>query len=303
MYLAGMSSHAQPRLLVTGASGFLGWNVATFPQHDWEIVGLTGRHTVTLPGVRTVAGDLTDFAAIKACLAELRPQAVLHLAALADPNLCQTRPDESYRVNVAASVNLAGLCADAGIPCVFTSTDLVFDGRQAPYAESASPAPVSLYGEHKLLAEQEMRLRHPQLIVCRVPLMYGNPGPVARSFLQPLAAALREGREVRLFTDEFRTPVCARDAAAGLVLALRERVPLLHLGGPLRVSRFEFGALLAYCIGADRRLLVASRQADVTMPAPRPPDVSLDSTRAFALGYRPAAVAGALRALMTPLSR
>jgi dTDP-4-dehydrorhamnose reductase len=154
------------------------------------------------------------------------------------------------------------------------------------------------------MAEIEMRQRCPGLIVCRMPLMYGQPGPGGRNFMGSLAAALREGREVRLFVDEFRSVVCASDAAAGLFLALDKRPALLHLGGRERVSRYEFGALLAACLGADPRLLVPSHQADVSMPAARPPDVSLDSSRAFGLGYDPAPVRESLsRLLAAPAGR
>jgi len=154
-----------------------------------------------------------------------------------------------------------------------------------------------------------------------MPLMYGEPGPAAKSFVQPLLAALREEREVRLFTDEFRTPVSGRDAAAGLLLALGKNGELqpannefstrnsefgissapgllLHLGGRERLSRYEMGQILAKAAGAPEQLLVKCRQADVAMPAARPPDVSLDSRRANLLGYAPAAFADEVRALL-----
>ena len=276
----------------------MGWNVGRARPDGWRITGVAGAHPVEVPGVTVRRCDLTRYADLKELFREVRPDAVLHAAALSDPNRCQQEPELSRRVNLEASVTLAGLCGDAGIPCVFTSTDLVFDGQQAPYAEDAAPCPVNRYGEHKMLAEIAMRERGPRLCVCRLPLMYGNPGPVAKSFLQPLAAALRAGRPAKLFTDEFRTPADARDVAVGLFLALDALPPLLHLGGPERLSRFEFGRLVAELVGAERTLVQGCRQTEVPMAAARPPDVALDSRRAFALGYAPAAPKAALPRLL-----
>ncbi|MFA5205774.1 MAG: NAD(P)-dependent oxidoreductase [Lentisphaeria bacterium] len=289
------------RLLLTGASGFLGWQVAGHAQDEWEIVGVACRHPVPLPrGLTSVTTDLTDGAAVRRLFAGVRPDAVLHLAALADPNACQREPERSRAVNVTASVTLAEACAAAGIPCVFASTDLVFDGRHAPYDEAAAAAPRNLYGEHKLLAEKEMRLRCPQLTVCRLPLMYGPPGPAAPGFVATALAAWRAGQPVRLFTDEFRTPALTADVAAGLFLALRERPAVLHLGGPERLSRHAFGLILAQLAGVDPTLVQPCRQADIPMAAPRPADVSLDSRRAFTLGYHPRPASEALRTLLGP---
>ena len=315
---------AKQRLLITGASGFLGWNLCrAATAAGWSVIGAVNRHRLQLPGgAQSARMDLTDWDGLKELIDFARPSAVIHAAALADPNSCAQEPDVSRRINLEASINLAGLCADYTIPLLFTSTDLVFDGRGgAPYAESAPANPACLYGEHKLLAEIGMRERWPAVTVCRLPLMYGEPGPAAKSFVQPLLAALREEREVRLFTDEFRTPVSGRDAAAGLLLALgqndqlrraddesadRPSPPatpdapglLLHLGGPERLSRHEMGQLIARAAGAPERLLLKCRQTDIAMPAARPPDVSLDSRRARLLGYHPAAFAAEVTALL-----
>ena len=312
------------RLLITGASGFLGWNLCrAATAAGWSVIGCVHRHRIELPGGALSARfDLTDWDGMKELIDFARPSAVIHAAALADPNTCAKEPDASCKINLDASINLAGICADYTIPLLFVSTDLVFDGRGgAPYAESATANPVCLYGEHKLRAERGMRERWPSVTICRMPLMYGEPGPAAKSFVQPLLAALREEREVRLFTDEFRTPVSGRDAAAGLLLALGKNgefqpandefgtrnstfgissAPglLLHLGGQERLSRYEMGQILAKAAGAPEQLLVKCRQADVAMPAARPPDVSLDSRRATLLGYAPATFADEVRALL-----
>lgn len=282
-----MKSEIRKKLLVTGVSGFLGWNVGQVAQSQWEVYGTYYTHFVQLPGVQCVPLDLTDGAALKALFCQIQPSAVIHTAAQSSPNVCQIEPANSYEINVTASWNLAELCTEAGIPCVFTSTDLVFDGLNAPYAETASVSPVSRYGEQKVLAESGMLARCSQVAVCRMPLMFGVPSPTSGSFIQPFLERLRSGQSLSLFMDEFRTPVSGKTAAEGLLLALEKQVRgYLHLGGRERVSRYEFGQIMAEVLEIPLTQITGCRQQDVKMPAPRPPDVSLDSRLARSLGYQ-----------------
>ncbi len=285
------------KLLVTGASGFLGWNLCQLAQQQWDVYGTYFSKTVEIPGVNLIKIDLRDFQELKRLFNEIQPDAVIHTAAQSSPNYCQTYPEESYSINVTASCNLAGLSADYGIPCAFTSTDLVFDGLNAPYKETDPVCPVSLYGQQKVQAEQGMLERYPKVAVCRMPLMFGIAPPTATSFIQPFIKTLREGKELRLFTDEFRTPVSGTTAAKGLLLALENVEGLLHLGGKERMSRYDFGRLMVDVLELPQENLKACKQKDVPMAASRPPDVSLDSSKAFALGYEPVSLGEELEAL------
>lgn len=291
------------RLLVTGASGFLGWNVCAAAGAAWEVVGVVHAHPVPIPGARTVACDLTRPGAADQLLREARPDAVIHAAAAAQPEYCQREPEAARRINLEATLELAGRAAAAGIPFLFTSTDLVFDGRRPPYREEDPVSPVSVYGEQKAAAEAGVLARHPGGLVCRMPLMFGDPGPAAQSFLQGWLAALEGDRELALFVDEIRTPVSGRTAAAGLLHLLGRATGILHLGGRTRISRHALGLLLAELLGANPGRIRPVRQAEVATAAPRPPDVSLESGRAYALGYDPPPLREDLRRSLAALGR
>lgn len=286
------------RLLVTGASGFLGWNVCALAVDEWEVVGVVNRNRIDIPGGGTVACDLTDNDALVRLFSQAKPSCVIHCAAASKPNFCEQHRELSRRINVDSAVVIADLCARQRIRCAFTSTDLVFDGEHAPYRESSATGPVNVYGAQKAEAERLMLQAWPRTAVCRMPLMFGRPSPVSASFLQPMIAALREGTELRLFADEFRTPVSGHIAAAGLLLALDKVEGVVHLGGRERLSRHTFGKKLCRILGTDEKLLVPSGQADVPMAAPRPRDVSLDSSVAYGLGYDPPGLEDELRACL-----
>ena len=286
------------KLLVTGASGFLGFNVCRVKKPEWEIVGTSNRHPVGLAGVRMLTADLTDPRQLASVFQEVEPRAVIHAAAASNLDWCQVNRRESHAINVEAPVNIARLCAELCVPYVFVSSDMVFDGISPPYREADLVSPLNVYGEQKALAEELVRREYPRAAVCRLPLMFGDPGSAASTFIQPMLDAMKNGRELRLFTDEFRTPVSGRSAVEGLFLALEKVRGIIHLGGRERISRYEFGLLLKRLSGFADAKLVPCLQKDVKTAAPRPADVSLASDKAFELGFQPGGLEAEVKNLL-----
>jgi len=247
-----------------------------------------------MDGVDAIQADIGDVRAVRNVFSRVRPDAVIHCAAISQPNECEKNPALSHSVNVGAACAIAGLCAERRCACVFTSTDQVFDGEHAPYDENAAVAPLHHYGRQKAEAERRMRELYPATTICRLPLMFGPPSPSSHGFFQSFIAALKMGDRIRLFTDEIRTPAFSECVARGIFLSLRYPAAVLHLGGRERLSRYEFGLLMCEAFGLNKNLIVPSLRADVPLPAPRPRDLSLDSTRAYALGYNPCHIREAL---------
>ncbi|MBI5593620.1 MAG: NAD(P)-dependent oxidoreductase [Deltaproteobacteria bacterium] len=272
------------KLLVTGAGGFLGSAVCQAASAMWQVYGVVFSHAAPLNPHAVFRADLTRQQEVRRVMDAVLPHAVIHTAAMADPNICQTHPAQSRKINVDAAVFIARWCADHDIPMVFTSSDLVFDGRNAPYRESDPVNPVSLYGEQKVRAEAEILRVHPEAAVCRMSLMFGDK-PSAR--YQPPAILLKQGQKIRLFVDEVRTPLDVYTAAEGILLALGKSSGLLHLGGAERISRYQFGRLLAEVLNIASDAIEPCLQKDIPMAAPRPADVSLNIEVARGLGFAP----------------
>lgn len=273
------------KILVTGASGFLGWNLCQVARSDWEVHGSYYQQPIEISGVALHQINLTDPDAVRRTIDLISPDAIIHTAAASSPNFCQANPALSYQINVTASQRLAEICDEAKIPFVFTSTDLVFDGTQPPYLETDPVSPINLYGEQKVAAEQAILAAYPHTSIFRMPLMFGMAPPTATSFIQPWLQALKMGKNLQLFVDEYRTPVSAVTASTGLLLAIETSPGIIHLGGKERISRYEFGKLLAEVFGLDLSLLQPIYQRDLQMIAPRAADVSLNSNKAIKLGY------------------
>jgi dTDP-4-dehydrorhamnose reductase len=267
------------RYLVTGASGQLGgYLLRELHGRGSVVVAWSGSRRGELFGVPLQPVDLADPDAVAPAFRACRPDIVLHAAAIARLAECFRDPEQAQRVNTRGTATLAGLAAEANARLVHVSTDLVFDGESGGYREEDVPSPTSIYGQSKLAAEEAARLA-PRSIVARVSLLFG-PSVVGRpSFFDEQIGALRAGRPIPLFVDEWRTPLSLSTAARALVdLAESDEVELLHLGGPERLSRLEMGLRLAEFLQADPAAIVATQRDRATAAEPRPRDVSLDSS-------------------------
>jgi dTDP-4-dehydrorhamnose reductase len=285
------------KLLITGSSGFLGWNCCRTAASMYDVTGVYNSRECQVSGVRYLKCDITNFDALSRLFDTVEPEIVLHTAAVAAPNRCEEDPVYSHLVNVEASMRCAELCAKHSVKFVFTSSDQVFSGKDAPYTELSPVAPLNTYGKQKAEAEIRIAEKCPDAAICRMPLMYGDAPSGATSFIIPWIESLRKGSELKLFTDEMRTPVSARDAAKGLLLAAEKMTGVVHLGGKEQLSRFKMGMKLAEATGLDPYCIKGCRQSEIKMAAARPLDVSMDSSKAFAAGYDPGLFSDELRHL------
>jgi dTDP-4-dehydrorhamnose reductase len=197
-------------------------------------------------------------------------------------------------LNVQVPEKLAALCAGLGIPFVFTSTDLVFDGLSAPYAEQDAMTPVCVYGRQKAQAEAAVLNVYAGALVCRLPLMIGAGVGASPNFSTQMLDHIRRGRPLQLLTDEFRTPVTYRDAAQGLLSLIGRASGRLHLGGRSRISRYDLGRRMAGQMGVSPAMIEPVTLDSLDWEAARSPDCSLISDKAFALGYDPVPLSEAI---------
>jgi len=278
------SSLEQTRVLVTGASGFLGEHLCRhLTARNYDVAGTYWSHRVDLPNMRCIPVDLTEGPLVERLIRDLRPEAVFHCAAMTSAAECEERPEAARASIVGATGNLlqALQTHNLEIPFLFLSTDLVFDGTEAPYSPDDPPKPLSVYGSLKWEAEK-LVLGHPEGHVIRASLLSGTPASHRGGFLTWMITTLLNQEPLTLFEDEVRTPVDCRDVATALErLAANPEPGVWHAGGPERLSRLEMGRILCGELGFDASLLRPARLADSEYAAPRPADVSLDSTEVW----------------------
>ena len=267
------------RILVTGASGNLGgYLLQTLAGTSEHVTAWSGVRTGQLFGMTLQSVPLTDRDTLVQAFRVVRPELVLHGAALSSMAECARDPERAHAVNTASTALLAELAAETKARLLYVSTDLVFDGANGDYREEDTPAPLSVYGRSKQAGEQAV-LATPMAVVARVSLLFG-PSVVGRpAFFDDQLRRLRSGERLICFADEWRTPLGLLDAARALVaLARSDFTGLLHLGGPERLSRLEMAQRLAAYLGADPQLLVETSRT-AAEGEPRPRDTSLNSSR------------------------
>jgi dTDP-4-dehydrorhamnose reductase len=249
---------------ITGAHGLIGNCLVQSAPHK-DVVGLARAQL-----------DLTDFAAVRRAFREQNLGLIIHCAAISQSPVCQANPALARKVNIEVTALLAELAAD--IPFIFFSTDVVFDGRDGNYDESAAVNPLSIYGETKAAAEKIV-LANPRHTVIRTSLNGGKSESGSRTFNEELRRAFREGRTLRLFTDEFRCPIAASVTARAVwELAAHSQPGIYHLAGSERLSRWEIGQLIA-ARWPQLNPKIESASLKEYSGAPRAPDCSLNCAK------------------------
>lgn len=291
--------------LVLGSSGFLGAHaLATLCARfeGSEVVGVARRpeegpsFCVPRDAARLAACDLLEEGQPESLLDELSPAVVLLSAALSRASDCAREPALAQALNVELPRRVATWCAREGARLVHVSSDQVFAG-DAPgggYRESDPPAPLSAYGASKAAGEEAVLEAHPEALVVRLPLLYGNSAGRGLGASDSLLEAVDRGQRPPLFSDEWRSPLEVRNAAEALAeLCALDLRGLLHVAGPERVTRHALGCAvlegMGLCADRARECVQEARRADLGLEAERPRDVALCIERAAALLSTPLA--------------
>jgi dTDP-4-dehydrorhamnose reductase len=282
------------RLLITGGSSYLGQHLVplarqhagghgavlyTYFSHD-PLQGEDGRQL-----------DMRDGPAVRQLVAAFRPEVIIHLAGSNRP--AETM-DEVIRRG-AEHVTTAARRHDTRL--IHLSTDVIFDGRRAPYREEDPPRPLHAYGRAKAAAEQIVA-QHANTVIVRTSLIYGLE-KLDRG-TQWVIEALKKGEPVTLFSDQMRNPVLAESLSrACLELAAHDYRGILHVAGADRISRADFTLRLLSWWG----VVPAARISMAPGDAERwPQDTTLDTSRARALLRTPLPGVNLLLPSQTPIS-
>jgi dTDP-4-dehydrorhamnose reductase len=240
-----------PRLLIIGASGFVGQHLARRAARSFEVF-----EADLAPPPNGLALDVTSAASVDAGFGRTAPQVVVLLAALADIDQCEARPDLAEAVNVGGAAHVAEACARWHAKLLFLSSAAVFDGARHGYCECDPVSPVSAYGRTKAKAEEFITTLLPEAIVLRLALVIGLAEAAGtNAMLNRFAAKLRAGETVSLPDFEYRNPIDA-GTLSDFILELLQRdgtSGILHLGASESLSRFELGAKLAERLGFPRQ--------------------------------------------------
>ena len=282
------------KILVVGANGFTGRRILDcFSGNEaYEVVGCSFHPDIRPEGKHTfVRVDINDYPAVEALLDHVCPDVVVNCSALSVPDYCEQHREEAYATNVSAVGNLAHCCEHLGSRLIHLSTDFVFDGKSDRlYTEEDIPAPVNYYGLTKYQGEQAVAGISSNYAVVRVVVVYGKALPRQHgNILQLVKNRLEAGQEIRVVSDQYRTPTWVADIADGVERLMHTgNNGIYHICGGERLSIAEMAYRVADYFGLDRTLIRPVTTEEMNEATPRPRNSGLSIEKAIReLAYAP----------------
>ena len=257
------------KILVTGASGLLGLNLSLRMTGTHTIVGVDRSKLAGTP-FDLVQADLLEAGACSRLLDEVHPDAVIHTAANANVDACESDPVGARLLNAEFPGHLAELCAKRDVRLIHISTDAVFDGtKDGIYTEDDVPNPLGVYAQTKLDGEHNVLSANPDAIVARVNF-FGWSLSGRRSLAEFFYNNLSMGQQVNGFTDVWFCTMFVGDLADTLVRMLEKGLSgLYHVVGSEALTKYEFGLKIARQFGYDQGLIRPISVEESGLPAKR----------------------------------
>jgi dTDP-4-dehydrorhamnose reductase len=265
------------RVVVTGASGLLGFNFAmTAGRRKIRTMALYNAHPFQIPGIETVQVDLLDEDRTRRLIAGFAPDWIVHCAAATNVDWCQTHAGECQLLNVDLSRRMARIAREHDAGLVHISTDSVFDGTRGGYAEGHPAAPVNVYAASKLAGEQAVLEECERSMVVRTNF-YGWNLQGKESLAEWVLHRLEAGHSVPGFCDIVFTPILANDLSEIILEMMARRLRgIFHVAGSQACSKYDFARWVAAEFGFDPGSVRRARAAGARkLIAPRPADTSL----------------------------
>ncbi|MEK6553509.1 MAG: NAD(P)-dependent oxidoreductase [Bacteroidota bacterium] len=289
------------KIFITGGSGLLGQylNLELSKKHD--ILTQYQTKIGNCKDFNSVQLSITDQTKLTKVFTSFKPDVVVHTAAVSNPEKAdKLSADVVYDINVNATKKLAELCAKNNSKLIYLSTDLVYAGyRGSMLKEDAKLIPLSLYAETKLMGEIKIQETFNNYLILREALLIGFGLNHSRNNFHLMYDNLRNGKEVILFTDQYRTPLSLIDSARMIGELIEKNISgeILNFGGSERISRYELGVLVCELGGLDKNLIGKKTmdEADVTYKVA---DVSLNTEKLNSYGVYPRNIRDSIKEIL-----
>ena len=227
------------KILVTGASGFVGSRVVARWRNEYAV--LAPSHAEL---------DITDRESVDGYFLQHTPDVVVHLAALSNTGYCEQNPEDSYRVNVEGAANIARAAALCRARLIFFSSDQVYNGNleSGLLGEDVPVMPENVYGRHKLEAEERVLYFNPNTVVLRATWMYDRERegmPSHANFVLNIAKAVKERTPIVFPVREYRGITWVREVVEFLPLTFNLPSGVYNYGAENDTNTYEVAC--CYC--------------------------------------------------------
>jgi len=277
------------KILTTGGCGFLGQYLNLELSKNHEIVTLYHQHKRNCAEYKNFQIDICNYENLKKVFDDFKPNVVVHTASISTPQKAEALPTKIvYETNVAATKVIAEVCAQHNSKLIYTSTDLVYAGYRGSYLkEDAKLIPISIYAETKLMGEEKIKSTFDNYIILRTALMFGFGLNGTSCFFHQMYDKLKAGERVKVFYDQFRSPLSVLEAARIIhhLCVSDIKGEIINFGGSERLSRYDLALMLCNHAGLDANLLEKTTMYDLP-DLPHVADVSMNIEKLESFGFR-----------------
>ncbi|MDQ7817186.1 MAG: NAD(P)-dependent oxidoreductase [Melioribacteraceae bacterium] len=290
------------KIFITGGSGLLGQYLNIELNKKHEILTQYYSNEGNCRNVNSVKSELTNHKKLEEIVESFNPEVIVHTAAVSDPEKADAlSADFVYEINVYATQFIAELCSKYNVKLIYLSTDLVYAGyRGSMLNEDAKLIPLSLYAETKLMGEVKIRETLDNYVILREALLFGLGLNHSRNNFHKMYENLKEGKPVKLFTDQYRTPLALQESARmiGELIEKNMQSEIINFAGNERVSRLELGELFCEEAGFDKNLLVGTTMEEAGVVY-KVADVSLNIDKLKSYGVTPISIRESIRKMFS----
>ncbi|CAF2985746.1 unnamed protein product [Rotaria socialis] len=281
-----MSVHINKTVLITGASGVLGRQVANrFTNAGWNVTGLAYSRANKNHLVRC---DLTNFDETDAIIRDVKPDAIVHCAAERKPDEYEKNAEKAMFLNVDVTRHLAELAARENIFFILISTDYVFDGKKPPYKEDDTPNPLQAYGKSKYEAELVTQKISQNHVILRVPLLYGEVENLEENAVTILFKNIKNPTaRVKMDDVQTRYPTYIGDVAEVCLQLCELRIKqnrndvrgIFHFSGIAKYTKYQLALVIASLFQLPIDHIERDQGTGTNTNVQRPENAALDSSK------------------------
>lgn len=236
------------KVLVTGGAGFFASRFSEYYSDKYEIISLKKHELDIIDEVRTIG-----------IINYVKPDYILHTAAIADTGMCENNPELSYNINVQGTMNIAKGAEKVGAKLIYLSSEQIFNGNKeaGPYSEETVPSPDTTYGKHKLEAELKVQEILEEAWILRLTWMFGLPErnkKVNKNVIWNVISAAIRGETIKVPSNEFRGMTYVYDLLDNMEKITDIPYGIYNTGSENDLSSYEIALLVLKEMGLTHRI-------------------------------------------------
>lgn len=257
----------------------LSLNWAIQIRDNYEVVLGLHEKEIHLTGTKSIKINLSSELNINKFLKEIKPDILIHTAGITNVDECELDPAETDKINAKIPELLAKSTIKLGVYFIHISTDHLFDGL-LPFTNEDTPvSPVNEYGKSKALAEKLILKENPSALILRTNF-FGWGTSYRTSFSDIVLNTLRADKNLNLFDDVYYTPILINQFVEIVnLLILKNNSGIFNVVSNERVTKYQFGLLLAKKFGLNTKLIYKGSIIDDHKLIQRPKDMSLNNKK------------------------